>query len=204
MTGHSEFVRRQRALADFGELALRCEDLQQVLDEGCRLVAGALGADLAKLLEIERGSDTALVRAGVGWRPGIVGQTRLSLRERSSEAYSIQKGEPVITPDIASEERFDFPAFMHDHGVVALVNVPVFLPGGVAFGLLEVDAKQPRQFGEEDVEFLRTYCGVLGPVIDRLHKVGELERNNERYRLIVENARDYAIILSDPEDHVTD
>jgi PAS domain S-box-containing protein len=204
MADRDEFVRRQRALADFGEFALRCEDLQQILDEGCRLVARALGADLAKILEIEGDGDTALVCAGVGWRPGIVGQTRLSLRERSSEAYSIQKGEPVITPDIASEERFDFPDFMHDHGVISLVNVPIILPRSVLFGLLEVDAQQPRDFGAEDIEFLRTYCAVVGPVIDRLHKVAELERNGERYRLIVQNLRDYAIILSDPHDLVTD
>jgi PAS domain S-box-containing protein len=199
-----EFVRRQRALADFGEFALRCEDLQKILDEGCRLVAAALGADLAKILEIERDRDTALVRAGVGWQPGIVGQTRIALRDRSSESYALQRCEPVMTSDIAKEDRFDFPEFMRDHGVVAIVNVPVVLPGGAAFGLLEVDSRQPREFGEEDVEFLRTYCTVLGPVIDRLHKVGELERNAERYRLIVQNLHDYAIMLSDPDDVITD
>ncbi len=199
-----EFVRRQRAVSDFGEFALRCEDLQKVLDEGCALVAKALDADVAKILEIDPDGETALVRAGVGWQSGIVGQKRISLRERTSEAYAIQHGEPVITPDIAKEERFDIPDFMRDHGVVALVNAPIFLPGGVAYGVLEVDARQPRTFGEEDVEFLRSYCTVLGPVIDRLHKVGELERNNERYRLIAENLHDYAIILSDPQDLITD
>jgi PAS domain S-box-containing protein len=199
-----EFVRRQCALADFGQFALRSEDLQKVLDEGCRLVAAALGADLAKILEIEHGRELALVRAGVGWKPGIVGHMRLSLRERSSEAYAIRKCEPVVTPDIATETRFDFPEFMRDHGIVALVNVPIFLPGGVEYGLLEVDAWEPRQFGEDDIQFLRTYCTVLGPVIDRLHKMGEIERNNERYKLIIENARDYAIVMSDADDVITD
>src|SRR3546814_15733185 len=31
----------------------------------------------------------------------------------------------------------------------------------------------------------------------------ELEQGNERFRLIVENARDYANILSDPHDYIT-
>lgn len=34
--------------------------------------------------------------------------------------------------------------------------------------------------------------------------LGELERGNERFRLIVENARDYAIIFSDADDLITD
>jgi PAS domain S-box-containing protein len=202
--GHEQFARRQRALADFGEFALSCDDLQMILDEGCRLVAGALGADLAKIMEIEPDRNTALVRAGIGWRPGIVGEQRISLSEQSSEAFAINEGKPIVTHDIASEDRFDFPRFMHEHGTVALVNVPIFLPGHKAFGVLEVDAREPRDFSDDDVQFLRTYSATLGPVIDRLHKLTDLERSDERFRLVVENARDFAILMSDPSDIVTD
>jgi PAS domain S-box-containing protein len=198
-----EFARRQRALADFGEFALRCDDLQMVLDEGCRLVAGALGADLAKVMEIHPDQSTALVRAGMGWRPGIVGTQRISLGGGTSEAYAIKKSEPVVTQDITREGRFDFPDFMHEHGVVALINVPIFLPGGKLYGILEVDAREPREFPDEDIQFLRTYSATLGPVIDRLFKIADLGRSDERFRLVVENARDFAIILSDPDDIIT-
>lgn len=196
-------IRRQRVLADFGELALRSDDLQELLQEGCRLVAQALGTDFAKILEIERNGETALVRAGVGWREGIVGQVRLRLSDHSSETYAIAEGRPIVTQDIAEEERFEFAPFMKDHGVVAIVNVPIFLPGGAAFGLLQVDAREPRSFDDEDIEFLRTYCMVLGPVIDRLRTVTKLGQSDERFRLVVEHALDHAIILSDIEDRVT-
>jgi PAS domain S-box-containing protein len=199
-----ELAQRQRALADFGEFALRCDDLQTILEEGCRLVAGALGADLAKILEIEPGKNTALVRAGVGWRPGIVGKQRLSLHDRSSEAFAIRGCEPVVTHDIAKENRFGIPEFMREHGIVALVNVPIFLPGLKPFGILEVDAREPRDFPDHDVQFLRTYSATLGPVIDRLYQVADLERSNERFRLVVENARDFAILMSDSSDIITD
>lgn len=166
-------IRRQKLLADFGDFALRCEDLDEILTRACHLVGDALGTDLAKILEIERGEHAALVRAGVGWKPGVVGQARISLGERSSEAYSI-KVSPVITEDIDKEERFDLPEFLREHGVRALVNVPIFLPGGRPYGLLQVDAREPRDFGEEEVEFLRTYATILGPMIDRLLKTLDL------------------------------
>ena len=35
---------RQRVLAEFGDFALRCDDLDEVLHEACRLVADALGS----------------------------------------------------------------------------------------------------------------------------------------------------------------
>jgi two-component sensor histidine kinase len=165
---------RQKLLADFGDFALRCDDLDEILTRACQLVGDALGTDLAKVLEIERGAHQALVRAGVGWQPGVVGQARVSLGERSSEAYSIKVSRPVITLDITQEARFDLPEFLREHDVVALVNVPIFLPGGKPYGLLQVDAREPRDFGEEDVEFLRSYATVLGPVIDRLLKAHDL------------------------------
>jgi two-component sensor histidine kinase len=175
MPDHERMVARQRVLADFGDLALRSDDLDEVLAEACRLVGEALGTDLAKVMEIEPDRRHLLVRAGVGWRPGIVGETRLPMGERSSEAYSIEAGRPVITRDIGEEHRFDFADILKEHGAVALVNVPVFLPGGRPYGLLQVDSREPRDFAEEDTEFLRTYATILGPVIDRLHKAHSLK-----------------------------
>lgn len=175
MSDHERMVKRQRVLADFGEAALRNEDLDAVLAEACRLVSEALGTELAKVLEIDHEKGELLVRAGVGWNPGIVGRTRLRMSERSSEAYAIDCGEPVIVRDIRNEERFDLPDFLKAHGTVALANVPIFVPGGRAYGLLQVDSREPRAFGAEDIEFLRTYATILGPVIDRLHKVHDLQ-----------------------------
>jgi two-component sensor histidine kinase len=168
-------VKRQRVLANFGEFALRNEDFEAVLTEACRLVAEALGTDFAKVLEIDHDRQELLVRAGVNWRPGVVGEKRLPMGERSSETYSIEQGKPVVTKDVREEQRFEVADFMREHGIVAMVNVPIFLPGGRAYGLLQVDNREPRDFAEEDTEFLRTYATILGPVIDRLHKVHDLQ-----------------------------
>lgn len=204
MVDRDGLLARQRTLTRFGEFVLRCDNLQAVLTEACRLVAEALDADLAKVVEIEAAAQTGFVRAGVGWNDGIVGKTRFSLRGRSSEAFAIREGKPVFTRDISREKRFVFPPFMREHGVTAIVNVPIFLPGRLAYGLLQVDSRRPADFGDDDVEFLRTYAMVLGPVIDRLQKAGELEQASERFRLIVESAKDYAIFLTDPQDRIVD
>ena len=173
-------ARRQRVLADFGDLALRSEDLDAVLTEACRLVGEAMGEGRAKELEIEPGGGSLFVRAGVGWAPGMVGHVRLPMEEHSSETYAISLGEPVITQDLAREERFDVPAFMKAAGVAALVNVPILLPGTRAYGLIEVDDTEPRDFDQGDIESLRTYASILGPVIDRLLAMRALRNTQER------------------------
>lgn len=177
MPNHDQMVKRQKILGDFGEFALRSEDLDEILHRTCELVCEALGTDISKILEIDHERHDLLVKAGIGWPPGIVGQKRLSMNERSSEAYAIEKAEPVVTQDIRKEKRFEFPDFMKEAGTIAIVNVPIFLPGGEkkAYGLLQVDSREPRDFGKEDHEFLRTYATILGPVIDRLHKVRDLQ-----------------------------
>lgn len=174
MASREQMVVRQRALAEFGEFALRSDDLDEVLQEACRIVGQALDTDLAKVLEIQGETQDLLVKAGVGWSPGIVGQTRVPMSGKSSEAYAIEAAKPVITEDVRYEERFELPPFLTEHGVVALVNVPIFLPGGKPYGLLQVDSRRPREFAQEDIEFLRTYATILGPVIDRLHKAHSL------------------------------
>ncbi len=173
MSYYEKFSGRQHALSQFGDFVLDHEDIDEILAEGCRLVAAALGADLAKVIEIERDSNTGFIRAGIGWNPGIVGKERISLTEQSSEAYAIRETQPVITNDIGREDRFEFPSFLTDHGVVALVNVPIFLPGRIPWGILQVDAREPREFDQEDIEFLKTYSMVLGPVIDRIQLARE-------------------------------
>lgn len=182
-----QMIERQRVLAEFGDFALRSDDLQEVLTEACRLVVRGLGSDFAKVVEIQEDESCLLVRAGVGWKPGIVGEVQISMDEQTSEAHAIDARKPIITPDISKEERFEFPDFMKDHGIVAIVNVPIFMPGGGAYGLLQVDSVEARDYDEEDIEFLRTYAVILGPVIDRLHKVHDLRQSLEaQQRLLSE------------------
>jgi two-component sensor histidine kinase len=98
------------------------------------------------------------------------------MSERSSESYAIELGQPVITTDISTEDRFVFPEFLVEAGVVGVINVPIFLPGGTAYGLLQVDSRAAWHVDDDDIQFLRTYAMILGPAIDRLFKVHALQQ----------------------------
>ncbi len=53
--GHLATLQQQTVLARFGEFALRCDDLDEILTEACRLIGDALGADLAKAWQCPHG-----------------------------------------------------------------------------------------------------------------------------------------------------
>lgn len=166
-------------------------------------MAAALGSDLATVIEIEPNGEWGLVRAGVGWDDGLVGRQRLRLADATSLDLADSVGGEVTSAIAATSDGVDLRDFIVGQGVKASASVPLSVPGGKVFGFLRVDYLSERTDGEDVTDFLRTCAALLGQVIDRLLKNNELERTNERYRLIVENARDYVIVLTDPDETIT-
>ncbi len=178
---HPKLLQQQTILARFGEFALRSDDLDEVLTEACRLVGEALGTDLAKVVELQEDGEILVVRAGVGWKPGVVGVATIKAADDTSEGHALKTGEPAISPDIATETRFKYPPFLTDNGVRAVANVIII--GGQdrpPFGILQVDSRKPRQFTEGDTTFLRSYANLLAATVDRLRIIGDLRIGEAR------------------------
>jgi two-component sensor histidine kinase len=191
---HQVCRQQQAALVAFGQLALSAEDLDHLLQEASRHAAEGLGIKRAKVLELLPGGQELLIRAGVGWEPGVVGHVILSAEPTSPAGYALHTSTPVTTPDLDKEERFQSTEVLRAHGIKSMVNV--LIPGvDRPFGVLEVDSTKRRHFTEEDINFLHGYAILLSAALRRLaitrqyqdeaaHKtmlLGELEhrvRNN--------------------------
>ncbi len=163
------------ALADFGLLAFRCEDLDALLLRACELVARALGIEYVKVLEHHPDQRELLIRSGVNWDPGVVGNEAFGDHEKSPGGYALRCDQPVVSPDLDKEERFETPDVLRRHGVQSMVNV-IIAGEGAPYGVLEVDARERREFGDDDIAFLRNYANLLAAAIDRLHAHEELRR----------------------------
>jgi diguanylate cyclase (GGDEF)-like protein len=168
-------LQQQEVLAKFGELALRSDSLDEILTKACCLVGEALGTDLAKVLELLEDGQTLLVRAGVGWKEGVVGEVTVRAEKHSSEGFALQTGQPVFSNDIRTETRFKYADFIQDNGVEAIVNVVILGSGNEPpFGILQVDSRRPRHFGEEDTRFLRGYANLIGAAVGRFRATEKL------------------------------
>ena len=174
--GYVDLLRHQTTLARFGELALRSNDLDEILTEACRLAGDALGTDLAKVVELQEDGKTLVVRAGVGWKPGVIGVATITAEDDTSEGHALRTGEPMISPDIATETRFKYSQFLIDNNVRAVANVVIIGgQGKPPFGILQIDSRVPRQFTESDTLFLRSYANLLAAAVDRLRSHRALE-----------------------------
>jgi signal transduction histidine kinase/DNA-binding response OmpR family regulator len=182
-----ELLLQQTILARFGELALRSDDLDEILTEACHLVGEGLGTDLAKVMKLEEDGETLLVRAGVGWKPGVVGSLTLRVADNTSEGLALLTGEPMISPNIATETRFTYPQFLIDNGVKAVANVVIIGgQGRPPFGILQIDSRQPREFTDKNTTFLRSYANLIAAAVDRLRSISEMRDGEERLRLALE------------------
>src|SRR5918997_334037 len=71
-------ARLQALLTSFSARALTVGlDLDALLAEAAAHAAAALGVGRAKVLQHRPDTDDLLVRAGVGWQPGVVGRATL-------------------------------------------------------------------------------------------------------------------------------
>jgi hypothetical protein len=142
-TNRTDLLEQQRVLAEFGELALKTEDLDYILNSGCELVGRALDTALAKVMELLPDGKTFKARAGYGWEPGVIGHAIVTADENSPEGLTLKDG-AVISNDIAKEERFEYHDFMKGHGVKAFANVLILSSSGRRpFAFSRLTAKGP-------------------------------------------------------------
>ena len=126
-------------------------------------------AGFAKVLEYIPDENRLLVRAGIGWKPGLIDSTTLGADLESPAGYAYQSGNAVISNHLQAETRFRTPALFADHGVRRAINVLIERGGenNGAFGVLEVDSSDPGQFDRADADFLYGLAGLLGIAIER-------------------------------------
>lgn len=145
---------------------MRGTDVDHLLQRAAELCAQGMGAEFCKALEYQRGADTLLVRAGVGWGPDVIGQARIGADLASPAGFALKTGRPVISNHLADETRFRTPQLMADHGIRRAINVLIENRDG-AFGVLEVDDTREGMFEEADIAFMQGFANLLGGAIER-------------------------------------
>ena len=159
-------ARQQAAVAALGRFALDEQDLEAVMDRVAETVAETLELELCEVLEITpRGSALRLV-AGVGWPEGQVRRALVPAGPETQAGYTLLQEVPVVTTDIAREERFTFSAALRDAGARSGITVAIAARDGV-WGVLGAHARAPRRFASDEADFLRAVANVVSSAVDR-------------------------------------
>jgi diguanylate cyclase (GGDEF)-like protein len=169
--------RQQGAVADLGRQALGGMDLDQLFEHAVALVAQTLSVEYCGVLEFMPEARVLLLRAGSGWKPGVVGRATVSPMLDSQAGFTLLSDEPVIVEDTSREDRFNISPVLTDHGVVS--GITAVIPGedmASPFGVLGAHTTRHRTFTWDDINFLRSVANVLATAIQRKRSEEEIQR----------------------------
>ncbi|HEY2986970.1 MAG TPA: GAF domain-containing protein [Candidatus Binatia bacterium] len=180
---------QQGVMSLLGNLALARNDLSSLLDEAAVLAAHTLGVEYAKVLELLPDGQTLLLRAGIGWKDGLVGQATVGTSSTSQAGYTLETREPVIVEDLRTETRFSGPALLLDHGIVSGMSVVVHGKNG-PYGVMGVHATQRRRFSTDDINFLQSLANLLAAAVERQKTEEALRQSEERFKIVARATND--------------
>jgi PAS domain S-box-containing protein len=158
-------ARQQQVMLEFGQRALVCTDLEELMEEAARCVANTLGVEHSIVWEVSGDGTSMTAQAGVGWNDGVVGQATLDL-SAGTVGHRLLAEKPVVVADFASEERFTSPPLLREHDVRCGVSV-VIRGGDRPYGVLGAYSKSARAFLADDVHFLQDIAIEITLAIER-------------------------------------
>lgn len=160
-------TRQQQVVVDLGQRALSGLSLPQLMDETVELVAQTLDLDQCSILELLDGEDTLIMRSGTGWPGGVVGELRIPTGEGTLAGFSLQVGEPVVTPDTGREDRYAIHPLLQELSVRSALSVIVRAKTR-PFGVIAGFSRNPREFSQDDINFMQAVANVLAAAVQRV------------------------------------
>ena len=130
-----------------------------------RLAREVTQSDHAVFFERSPGGDALLMRAGIGWRPGVIGRVSLSTGQGSFGRYVLQQPTRIVDA-LPSHPEFGLPAVLRDHAVESMACVR--LDGiGHPLGVVAVFNVNDGLPSTEHLTFLQALGNILATAILR-------------------------------------
>ena len=178
-------IQQQAAVAQLGQQALNGIELDELFEQACDLVAQQFQVKYVKILELTD-QETLLLRSGVGWQPGLIGQATIGTNTDSQAGYTLVCDQPVIVEDLRTEKRFNGSSVLVDHGVISGIST-VISGQSQAFGVIGAHTQQKRRFSEDDAAFLQAIANIIGAAVERTAAEAAHQQSEARFRRIFES-----------------
>lgn len=193
-------VRQQRALSNLGMAAIRERDLQALFQRASETLGETLDVELCKVLELLPDRAHLLLRAGIGWREGVIGQVQLGTGRDSQSGYTLVSNEPVIVEDLRTEQRFRGPQVVLEHG--GRSGLSCIIAGAERpWGVLTAITTSLRHFTHDDIAFLQGVANVLAAAIQRRNAEEKLHASEAKHRAMF-TALVEGVVFVDLQGHI--
>ncbi|MGB3308291.1 MAG: ATP-binding protein [Nodosilinea sp.] len=179
---------QQAEIALIGQqaLALTSQNLDDFFNSAVARVAQVLKVEYCKVLERLPGDRGMLLRAGVGWQDGLVGQAIVPTGPDSQAGYTLLNQEPTVVEDLRHDRRFSGPELLTRHGVVSGISTVIGDVEQNPFGVIGVHTRSHRSFTQNDVNFLQSIANVLAASVAKYSSQQKIQQINAGLELRIE------------------
>lgn len=179
--------RQQKAIAEFGRIALLGVDEDELIEVAVHQVVYALRAEFVKMVEVLPGGTTAKVRAGIGWPGGFVG-SEIPLTDIPQARLALGTNPSVLVRNIGIDRRFKPSLFLLKLGIKS--GISAIINGKTApFGELGVHSTRLRRFGRDDAVFMHSIANCLAEALMARRAEAELQASLHTLRRTAEGRR---------------
>ncbi|MCU1244714.1 MAG: sensory box histidine kinase, partial [Acidobacteria bacterium] len=184
---------QQSAVADFSLMALLEQDVDSLMDEGCRTVERHVGSDIAMILQHLPERREFQVRLARGWQVSADGM-RLPDSVERLPGYAMSRRDPVFHGELGDESRFIAPLFT-SLGIKSGVSVIIDGPRA-PFGVFAAASFSSDAFSESDVAFVRSIASIVAAAIARRDAEDEMQRARTEYETLIEVAQEGVVVIA--------
>jgi diguanylate cyclase (GGDEF)-like protein/PAS domain S-box-containing protein len=166
-------ARQQELIATLGRSALADSDLDHMFAEAAAAVTTGLNVGYSKVMELA-GDDSFVLRAGLGWETGWLGQHIPRPNDKSRLAVVMATGKPFIVDDFAAEPGGSISEILRAHRIASGVDIPIVCSNGL-WGVLGGYSSEAHSFTPANLDFLWGIANILATGIDRKRRDVQLE-----------------------------
>lgn len=191
-------LRAQHELVvEFGVKSLKADDIDDLLQHACVIVAKGMSTAYAKILRYRAELTDFLLAYGVGWDATDIGSATVGADEASPAGYAYATDRPVISNHLGREHRFRTPSLLRKYGIERAINVPI-RGASTPYGVLEADSSDGDDFIETDLVFMEGIANIVSMALERI-ALHDTPRGQHLYSETILNASPDCVKIMSPQ-----
>jgi PAS domain S-box-containing protein len=179
---------QQKAISELGKRALSSRNLSLLYDETVASVTQTLQVECCGIFELLPESGALLLRAGAGWKSGVVGQSTFPSKQTSPD-YDVLSNEPVIIDNLLAGEGSKESHLLYKEGIISGLSLKVDERESQV-KILGAFSTRLKVFTNDEIDFLRSVAEILAGAIERRRLEEDLQREKDFFERLINNSSD--------------
>ncbi len=180
------------------------DDPREMMAAAAAAVGAHLGANRVCFFEV-RDDETVDFDAGVSWVDGVLAPLSGTFPATGFGTRYLEKARVGGTIGITDTARdpLTSDSLLSEIGARAMIGAPI-IRGGRRLASLHVHHAEVRHWTEEEMSLVQFVANQTWDAVERARTRATLRDREAKFRAIVQNVRDYAILGLDPDGAVTE